>query len=993
MTVLPKTGILDFSWNNIPDVDGYYARMSKNGLLIDTFNTSLNYLSINKLSESDYVQGVVYPYIGDNIYPTGIELQKQSMPITNFHEQGKTFEFNSIKIDGLEVPLVKTSSGYYSTGEYQNGNANITFELTNPRDSEVLAHPLQEPFLDKIEYETSSITNELSNFSFSFLNESTVSSSQEPDLGIFYEGITFNENGGFTVNTILGKDGAYSSEYISDDSQFKITFVEAGEPTDAKAAITLIHVDSGWTLDLGEYGLWDISSDMSLSSDLGLMPSEDIAINGNFHKLYLLYYGEEVSSVGSEIQEISRNIDLKIKAYDILGSGITGNITLLNEPVSINGIHMQSQPYDVPGSGLFNIIPSFDLRPSSIEYVLLNKDKTSHIVSGHSIDVDNFQITIPLRESGYLSLTPYDWLGSGSTFNRLEPIFIEELSLIDSNKITNFESNLSDSHLNIDCNYKANNEIGSFFEYSVDSTDTSSFSLSSYLTGQSESLVQLSFDHFSQRTGIHTDFYISLNLYRSGSRTLDDSAKSIIKIPKPKISKADLNFDHYNGSYSAELESTPSFTFSGLELLISTGESSSFEVFPEGLIEMSGSSAYIHSKLVNSHDNSLVYDESLLTGKGLTPSIDVSTYTPTELDGSNFFFFSNSDGIPINEIKVHRKESFYLTSGNLNATMSGLQQFEDYDNFHTNSSNLGLYSDSAPPSIKRASEFSTTGINFSGYYSSGREYIYRFTPIGAFGSGSTTDPIIKAFTQNEISVSSESSLIIAEKQIEEIQHTTVFTSGNQDIFGEKTFLENISTINPTEADHVVTKEYADNLSSPSIRDTFSQINTGVSIITGSKLYLTNILYEGFIFINNYSGDYSSSSFFHPIECTGLQAQNSGQISYCLGELIENLIPTPAPQVSEVPTTTPTATTTSSQTPTVTPTPTLTPSRSSGTQVAMYEKCLPITTPTTTPTITPTTTLTQTPTPSRTSGTQVAMYEKCLPTPTVTPTITPSSTQN
>ena len=620
---------------------------------------------------------------------------------------------------------------------------------------------------------------------------------------------------------------------------------------------------------------------------------------------------------------------------------------------------MQSQPYDVPGSGLFNIIPSFDLRPSSIKYVLLNKDKTSHIVSGHSIDVDNFQITIPLRESGYLSLTPYDWLGSGSTFNRLEPIFIEEPSLIDSNKITNFESNLSDSHLNIDCNYKANNEIGSFFEYSVDSTDTSSFSLNSYLTGQSESLVQLSFDHFSQRTGIHTDFYISLNLYRSGSRTLDDSAKSIIKIPKPKISKADLNFDHYNGSYSAELESTPSFTFSGLELLISTGESSSFEVSPEGLIEMSGSSAYIHSKLVNSHDNSLIYDESLLTGKGLTPSIDVSTYTPTELDGSNFFFFSNSDGIPINEIKVHRKESFYLTSGNLNATMSGLQQFEDYDNFHTNSSNLGLYSDSAPPSIKRASEFSTTGINFSGYYSSGREYIYRFTPIGAFGSGSTTDPIIKAFTQNEISVSSESSLIVAEKQIESIQHTTVFTSGNQDIFGEKTFLENISTINPTEPDHAATKEYTDGLLQqypvmpPSIRDTFSQINTGVNKITGSKLYLTNILYDGFIFINGHSGDYSLNSFFYPIECTGLQAQNSGQLSYFSGESIDSSIPSPSP----------------SSTPTVTPTQT--------------------------PTTTPTPTLTQTPsmTPSRTPGAQVAMYEKCLPTPTATPTITPSLSQN
>jgi len=956
MTVLPKTGILDFSWNNIPDVDGYYARMSKNGLLIDTFNTSLNYLSINKLSESDYVQGVVYPYIGDNIYPTGIELQKQSMPITNFHEQGKTFEFNSIKIDGLEVPLVKTSSGYYSTGEYQNGNANITFELTNPRDSKVLTHPLQEPFLDKIEYETSSTTNELSNFSFSFLNESTVSSSQEPDLGIFNEGITFNENGGFTTNTILGQDGVFSSEYISDDSQFKITFVEAGQPIEAKAAITLIHVDSGWTLDLGEYSFDGISSTMPLSSDLGFMPNEGGIIMGNFDKISLLYYppfGEEVS------QEISRNIDLKIKAYDILGSGITGNITLLNEPVSINGIHMQSQPYDVPGSGLFNIIPSFDLRPSSIKYVLLNKDKTSHIVSGHSIDVDNFQITIPLRESGYLSLTPYDWLGSGSTFNRLEPIFIEEPSLIDSNKITNFESNLSDSHLNIDCNYKANNEIGSFFEYSVDSTDTSSFSLNSYLTGQSESLVQLSFDHFSQRTGIHTDFYISLNLYRSGSRTLDDSAKSIIKIPKPKISKADLNFDHYNGSYSAELESTPSFTFSGLELLISTGESSSFEVSPEGLIEMSGSSAYIHSKLVNSHDNSLIYDESLLTGKGLTPSIDVSTYTPTELDGSNFFFFSNSDGIPINEIKVHRKESFYLTSGNLNATMSGLQQFEDYDNFHTNSSNLGLYSDSAPPSIKRASEFSTTGINFSGYYSSGREYIYRFTPIGAFGSGSTTDPIIKAFTQNEISVSSESSLIVAEKQIESIQHTTVFTSGNQDIFGEKTFLENISTINPTEPDHAATKEYTDGLLQqypvmpPSIRDTFSQINTGVNKITGSKLYLTNILYDGFIFINGHSGDYSLNSFFYPIECTGLQAQNSGQLSYFSGESIDSSIPSPSP----------------SSTPTVTPTQT--------------------------PTTTPTPTLTQTPsmTPSRTPGAQVAMYEKCLPTPTATPTITPSLSQN
>jgi hypothetical protein len=140
---------------------------------------------------------------------------------------------------------------------------------------------------------------------------------------------------------------------------------------------------------------------------------------------------------------------------------------------------------------------------------------------------------------------------------------------------------------------------------------------------------------------------------------------------------------------------------------------------------------------------------------------------------------------------------------------------------------------------------------------------------------------------------------------------------------------------------------------PSIRDTFSQINTGVNEITGSKLYLTNILYDGFIFINGHSGDYSLNSFFYPIECTGLQAQNSGQLSYFSGESIDSSIPSPSP----------------SSTPTVTPTQT--------------------------PTTTPTPTLTQTPsmTPSRTPGAQVAMYEKCLPTPTATPTITPSLSQN
>ena len=84
----------------------------------------------------------------------------------------------------------------------------------------------------------------------------------------------------------------------------------------------------------------------------------------------------------------------------------------------------------------------------------------------------------------------------------------------------------------------------------------------------------------------------------------------------------------------------------------------------------------------------------------------------------------------------------------------------------------------------------------TGIYESGREFVYKFTPVDGYGSGIVSSAFASSFSSNAIAEAvyqylqtAEGNITTAQTNIGELQTGVVYTSGFQFVKGEKTFDE------------------------------------------------------------------------------------------------------------------------------------------------------------------------------------------------------------
>ena len=601
----------------------------------------------------------------------------------------------------------------------------------------------------------------------------------------------------------------------------------------------------------------------------------------------------------------SRDIESELIVTDYYGSGITGNISLTNEAIAINYLSLfTTQKTD--GSIDVNVIPKYSKLARKVESVVFTDDLlTGYIASGEFSTVNNFLINLPLDTTGILRVTPYDWFGTGHTFQYSKELYYSSDEYLDLklNKIQNARLNINQNSgiVNFYSQIVNNSDSGSFFEFSVDNNQTGSFDGDSYLTGSANQLdTGVSFDFFNERTGIHTDFFFNLNLYRSGTRLLEDSIQLSGSILYPHFTSSGIEFHYGLGETEIITHSEPEYTFSGVDILVSGDGDTSFNIYSGNSYTNQELSSEVKFKIVHASDHSNEFDSLGFNYSGLQPNISLRRSTFSDPDGFQSLEIV-TNGLPdelFSSFEIFQKKTFKKVSDIIPSGLSGILEFNDYANHKIKTVySAGINQISAPSSINRNQQYDATGyyftgsppssVFFTGTYESGRHYSYRVVPVNGYGSGLASNSATLQFPINAFTNFIDTSLETAEQEIDTLNTGTVRISGSQTILGEKTFENNIIITgsgyyifasDPTGLDHVATKNYVDE-SYDSIRTTYSQMNTGTDLITGSPLYLSNILMSGYIFIDNISGDYNPTSFFYPIECTGLKFEKVGQASY------------------------------------------------------------------------------------------------------------------
>jgi len=399
------------------------------------------------------------------------------------------------------------------------------------------------------------------------------------------------------------------------------------------------------------------------------------------------------------------------------------------------------------------------------------------------------------------------------------------------------------------------NQSGHYFDISIDPVLSGAFSPYSYSTGylypymSSGVLTHTghSFNYFESRTGTHDTFYATLNLYQSGTNSLADSATSSIRIPYPVFIDSGVSFNYSLGESKLGFKSEPPYTFSGIDILFS-GEGSSEYITFSGNSFKSGS-LYPHAKtrIVKASDHSIIYDSLDLSGAGLLPKIRTNPIGFSSLEATINTVLLRSNDVPIEYVRVYQKPAFRVIrdgrDGTLPESFLDILNFKDFTGgqtlvsgfsggsfnsaysgsgysggFFLENTIMGHYIDSPPKGISTSSEYTSsytgilisgfsgdpltgsfnpnyTGSGYSGawtgYYESGRDYLYKFVPYNGFGSGYSTEAQVFRFEPNLLSANTENITIGNTTNINNIQYTYTIFSGKKEFRGN-------TDLNPTD---------------------------------------------------------------------------------------------------------------------------------------------------------------------------------------------------
>jgi hypothetical protein len=496
-------------------------------------------------------------------------------------------------------------------------------------------------------------------------------------------------------------------------------------------------------------------------------------------------FNEDVSLTIDNTLNSERSFDVSFVAEDIYSGSVTG-LASFNHPI----LEIQSATFSlltgydshlVP----YNLFANYNHEPNYLEYKFYSDSSFQNLIkSGISYDIYSSTGHFFDNATGYLKLTPYNWFGSGETYTYPNPIitFTQEVQTLNYFEGVAVQNNLSGFNWNFDVSLE--NDIGSFIEYSIDSSPNYSFNNDSYQTGTipfttgDDSLI---FDTLASRTGTHEDFYYTFYLYSSGTRTLEDSKTGILNSAYPSLTTG-ISYDYFDGVSSLNVSSNYGDD-ERLSILYSSDYNTDTEVgtFSDitGSVQLTGELYPSgHFKLVRSDDYNNVYDEANIKGQANRPVLTFKNITFSSLESSTNIVLIAADDY-INGVDVYRKAGFLTTEGTTPSHFQDILTFNDYQS-HAYESNIpiGHYIDLAPDTVPARNSTIQYSADFS--YSTGLYYLYQFIPFDGYGTGHRPDPQLLTYSINNIAKSVDGEVVTTTARVDTTESEISTITGSID---------------------------------------------------------------------------------------------------------------------------------------------------------------------------------------------------------------------
>lgn len=486
----------------------------------------------------------------------------------------------------------------------------------------------------------------------------------------------------------------------------------------------------------------------------------------------------------------SRSFITQLVLEDFYGSGVTGNIYLDNEPISVVSASKSSkteEPYFVN-----DFYFSYDRDCDYAEYYFYENSSFTGIpiITGYTDNPNEFTINFPLETTGYFKLIPYDWFGSGEAYYDTNYLYSEIQNYDPSSdnvfSVNNVRSLDQFGSFEVNSSYLDLSASGSSIYLSIDSGSNTSFDSNSFFTGELNPGSGYIFDYFDYlnqdlfenfNNEISQVFFINLELYSSGTNNLEDSEQINFRGSIPTIHSSGIEFNYIDGITTVEFLTYPNYTFTGVDVLLSGKNFTGYEVlsgieFSTGIIDY-----YADAKIVKSSDHNFVFDEAFISGSGLLPRVDFTIGDFDQSDSSVFFNLSRDPSYsPITLIEAYGKYSLTDLSTEsqfLGDTLIDFLNFDNFSNYFLQNVVEGSNLLQAPSGIKQNKTYESSGIGFTGFYESGSHFMYRFLPYNGYGSGYVTDPIFVNFPSNANSQQQQEEIDGLNDQVEELKSNFV----------------------------------------------------------------------------------------------------------------------------------------------------------------------------------------------------------------------------
>ena len=496
--------------------------------------------------------------------------------------------------------------------------------------------------------------------------------------------------------------------------------------------------------------------------------------------------------------DYGRNYVARISVNDFFNSGVTGNISFLNNPISINSTSTSYVESD--NQAVLSVFHSYSTECYSLDYIVYeNNDCTGeYFLSGSTESVDSYSVTLPSDFSGAIKSIPNDWYGSGYHYitQNVNFALLNDFSLPNNIKNAFIGEGLSYSSFNVLSSYEQKHSYGSYFTLSITSDPIpSSLSLSSsesslstmsslsapdntsvYFEGQFDDLTSgylFDFFPFIDPLGPGSqDFYCHINLYQSGSHTLEDTQTISGSLASPHFNLSGINFDYVNGLTDLFFDMDPKPDYSGIELMISGKSDLDYYIYSGFNYETQDLHPYLKLKIVNSLDSNTVYDAIDITGSGYLPSVTVFNSDIPSADSMNIITISNdNEDVAINQVRSYGKFSFVETStgvDSLGQDYIDILEFNDFLNFEEDLKYVGFNHSTAPPGLTRNIDY--TIPNSTASYESGLHYIHRFIPENGYGTGYVSEVLPVEYILNSFSQYSDDNQQATEQVVTSIQN-------------------------------------------------------------------------------------------------------------------------------------------------------------------------------------------------------------------------------